>query len=481
MAEETCEQLLNTFATTDDSAERVQALTDLMTVKAIPKRADDPRFALGLDCWVNLANDKATNPRDRLLAIAELIRATQQQKKRQPLLIERVRPALRQPLPPLTLLEDAEDRLNVARAMTMVDEPWLQAYRADSVANETAPKPRAEMMNGIVARAASIADVLDLLTEAFDGKRPDTENPADSMAKRLAKTLEIFRTSVLSSLLEAGPDVGKKLDSFVRTALTATGRPQDESAQVELTREVALALHDLVRSRFSIATEPQTFQVVQYCRAFFTSISWPREVQSEMGLLVQDVSEALVMLGRMGVPNQDLLNKLELVCGIKERARAVAIQLADRHAEIDESIRNWLRTGRMVTTIAASDVLQESLLASIDEVLGMALIEARAFKERSEAEQRLTNSLEIFDPTLVPVLKGVVSQSFSMLAAIEDLAKRRNLDLLGTVGEELEFAPKYFDPLGTLRGTRVVVHRPAVVKTTSQGSVGTVVKKGLVE
>ena len=481
MTNDPSDQLLDTFGTSLDPSERVRALTNLMTVKAIPKRADDARFGAGLDRWVDLANAGDTDPRDRLLAIAELIRATQQLKKRQPALIKRAQPAFKQALPPLALLDDPEARLNVARACSMTETLWLQSYRAASIANETAPKPRAEMMEGIVARAGSISEVLDLLRPPFEGMQPGTENPAESLAKRLAKTLEVFRSTVLGSLLEAGPDVGKKLDGFIRSTLAATGRPKEESVQVELTREVALTLHDLVRSRFSLATEPQTFLALQYCRAFFPGISWPRDVQRETDLLVQDVSEALVMLGRMGVPNQELLNRLELTCGIKERARVVASQLADKHTEIDESIRTWLRTGKMVNTIAASEVLQESLLANVDEALGLALIDARAFKGLSDSERHLANSLEIFDPSLVSVFKGLVSQSFSMFTAIEDLAKRRELDLLGTIGEEIEFSSKYFDTLGALRGNRGVVRRPAVVKKIAQGAIGTVVKKGLVE
>jgi len=481
MAEDQSELLLEAFATTTDPVERVRVLTALMTVKALPKRADDPRFGLGLDKWVDVANQSGSAPRDQLLAIAELVRATQQLKKRQPEMIKRVQPAFLQPIPPLTLLEDADDRLNVARACSMTEAPWLQTYRANSLANETAPKPRAELMAGIVARVESISEVLDLLQAAFDGIRPATENPAESLAKRLVKTLEIFRSTALSSLLDAGHDVGKKLDSFIRSTFSSTGRPTDQAIQIDLTREVALTLHDMVRSRFSLATESQTFQALQYCRAFFQSISWPSEVQSETDLLVRDVSEALVMLGRMGVPNQDLLNRLELTCGIKERARVVAVQLAEKHTEIDEPIRAWLKTGRVMNTITTSDVLQESLLGSLDEALGMALIEARAFKCQSDSEQRISNSLEIFDPSLVAVFRGIYLQAVAMLRSIEDLAKRRELDLFGSVGEEVDFAPKYFDTLGTLNGTRVVIRRPAVVKVAVNGTIGTVIKKGLVE
>lgn len=482
MTSDTSDQLLDTFASSLDLGVCVRALTDLMTIKAIPKRADDARFGAGLDRWVDLANRSDTAPHDRLLAVAELIRATQQLKRqRQPELIRRIQPAFHTPLPPLVLLEDPEARLNVARACSMTEAPWLQSYRAACIANETAPKPRAEMMEGLVVRAGSISEVLDLLRVHFEGVNPGTENPAESLAKRLAKTLEVFRSTILGSLIEAGPDVGQKLDGFIRSTLAVTGRPKDEAVQVELTREVALTLHDLVRSRFSLATEAQTFQALQYCRAFFPGISWPRDVQRETDRLVQDVSEALVMLGRMGVPNQELLNRLELTCGLKERARYVASQLADKHTEIDESIRTWLRTGRMVNAIAASEVLQESLLVNVDEALGLALIEARAFKERSDSEKRLTDSLEIFDPGLVSVFKGLLSQSFSMLTAIEDLAKRRELELLGTTGEEIEFSPKYFDTLGAVRGTRAVILRPAVVKRAAHGAIGSVVKKGLVE
>lgn len=481
MSEEKIEQLFEQFARTSEPAVRVSALTELMNLKALPKRADDQRFEQGLEKWVQTANAPQTDNGTRLLAVAELIRATQQLKKRQPALIERLIPAFAKPLPPLYLLEDPEARLNVARACSMRQAPWLQVYRADSIATENAPKPRAEMMAALVAHSASIADVLVRLTTPFEAVQPDTESPADSLARRLTKTLEIFRTTVLGSLIDAGDDVGAHLDRFLRATLASTGRPREDAVQIELTREVVLTLHDLVRSRFSLATEPQTFLALQYCRGFFTGISWPREVQNETNLLVQDVSEALVMLGRMGVPNQDLLNRLELVCGLKERARYVATSLADKHPEMDESVRSWLRTGRLASTVATSNVLQESLLSSIDEALGLALIEARAFSDRSDAERRLRKSLEILDPDLLSLLEGMANQSGAMCAAIEDLAKRRELDLLGSVGEELEFMPKYFDALGPVRSGLVVVCRPAVIKKSSNATAGAVVKKGLVE
>jgi len=482
MVNDPSELLLDTFATSPDERERVRALSELMSKKIIPKRANDARFEAGLQRWLLCAHSSQVVPEIRLLAVAELIRSTQQLKKRQVPLIKSLVPSLEVPFPPLSLLEDSEERLNVARACSMLDAPWMQVYRAQSLANEeSSPKTRAEMFDGIVSRVDSISEVLDLLISSFESIRPGTENPADSLAKRLTRTLEVFRVAVLNSFLEAGPEVGQKFDTFVRRTLSSTGKPQDDEVKFDLTREIALTLHDLVRSRFSLSTEPQTFSALKYCRSLFPTSSWPSEVRKETDLLVQDVSEALVLLGRMGVPNQDLLERLDLVCGIKDRARAVAVKLAENHVELDETIRSWLRNGRVVTTFASSEVLQDSLLGAVEESLGLALIEARKFTKQRDIERQLSTSLEIFDPSLVHALGGYVAQASAVITALEDVAKRRELDLLGVIGEEIDFAPKYFDLIGPLRGTHATVLRPAVVKTDRSGAIGSVVKKGLVE
>ncbi|MFA9439965.1 hypothetical protein ACDA63_10035 [Uliginosibacterium sp. sgz301328] len=482
MTNDISNQLLDDFANAEHPDARVQALTDLMTHKVIPKQAADARFEKGLECWVLLATQADTVPSVRLVAIAELVRATQQLKKRQPDLLKRLQTSMGVPFSPLNELTDPEDRLNVARACTFLTADWLKPYLAASIAAEQGAKVRSELMAGLVTRSSSIADVLEHLISAFDALQLETETPADSRARRLTATLEAFRTTVLGALLDAGDEVGGKLNSWLVTTFSKTGRPQEESAQLALTREVALALHDLVRSRFSISTEPQTFQALKYCRGFFTGISWPAAVRNETDLLVQDVSEALVLLGRMGIPNQALLERLELVCGIKERARAVASSLAEKHTELSEEIRSWLRLGRTVNTVAASDVLQETLLDASDEALGLALIESRELLRQGESIRKLVlTSLQILDPSMASVLHDYLSQAGNAGAALEELAKRRGLDLYGKAGDDIPFAPKYFDAIGSIRGTQVTIVRPAIVRSTSDNTVGQVVKKGLVE
>lgn len=74
-----------------------------------------------------------------------------------------------------------------------------------------------------------------------------------------------------------------------------------------------------------------------------------------------------------------------------------------------------------------------------------------------------------------------MAQAASTIEAIEEIAKRREIDLLGALGEEIEFTPKYFDPIGPLTGRMAVVRRPAIVRRNVEGTPGEVIFKGLVE
>lgn len=475
-------QAFDVFSSTPDHRERQKALSSLMTLKAVPKHADDPRFELGLERWSLLISDKAASDEHRLLAIAELIRAGQMVKKLQARIRHAIEPTFASPIPSCSLLKDADDRLNVARACSMMNADWLPIYLAQAIAEEEAgEKARAELMAALMQRVSSVSQALGLMAESFLTVRSETESPGESMAKRLTRTLAAFRSQLLTSLVEAGDDVGKRLDGMIRDALRNSGRPQEEKTQLELTREIVLTLHDLVRTRFSVSTEAETFSALKLCRSFFTGTSWPRDLSNTMELLIQDVSEALVLLGRQDVPNQGLLDQLELVCGVKERARYVANSIADKHTELSERIRDWLKRGRLVNKIAVSDTLETSMLEAVDSSIGLALIEARLLKGQDDLIQRIAGTLEIYDPSLSSSARSYESKVNSTTSAIIEVAKRRGLELIGSIGDEIDFSPKYFDSLGAVAGRCVIVRRPAIVRSTSQGMPAEVVLKGIVE
>jgi len=484
MSQPTIEEAFDLYAKAADPRDRQRAFSDLVTLKAIPKKIEDPRFAAGVAAWEQMLNKASSSDEERLLAVAELMRTAQvvKAKKWSSRIGEVIQQTLDTPLPPAKLLKDADERLNVARACGMSKASWLPTYLALSIAEEdTGEKARSELLTSLLSRTESLADAFGLLGSAFSTIGFDTEAPGDSMAKRLVRTLIALRPVLLASLVEAGEGAGKQLDEWLRAALRASGKPKEEKSQLDLTREVALTLHDLVRTRFSMATEPETFAVLKQCRGFFSTISWPVDLRDTMELLVQDVSEALLMLGRQGVPQQALLQQLELVCGLKERANAVAAKLADRHSELPERIRDWLRRGRLVVTHAASDALQASLLDANDTAVGLALIESRKLAMAEETLQRIIGTVEIYEPSLIRSANGYVQQARDTLSALTEVANRRGIHLVGNEGETTEFSAKFFEPLRAISGSQVTVRRPAIVRTNGQQGGADVLMKGLVE
>ena len=460
MSQPTIEEAFDLYAKAADPRDRQRAFSDLVTLKAIPKQIDDPRFALGVAVWEDLLFRLSSSDEERLLAVAELMRTAQVVKKWSARIGEVIQRSLDVPLPPAGVMKEADDRLNVARACAISQAPWLPAYLALSIAEEdTGEKARSEFLNALLARTESLAEAFGMLGNAFSTLRFDTEAPGDSMAKRLVRTLAALRPVLLASLLESGEGAGKQFDEWLRAALRASGKPKEEKSQLDLTREVALTLHDLVRTRFSMATEPETFAVLKQCRGYFSKISWPVDLRDTMELLVQDVSEALLMLGRQDVPQQALLEQLELVCGLKERAKSVATQLADKHSELPERIRDWLRRGRLVVTHAASDVLQTSLLDANDTAVGLALIESRKLAMAEETLQRIIGTVEIYEPSLVRSANGYVQQVRDTLSALTEVANRRGIHLVGSEGETTEFSAKFFDPLRAISGPHIADRR----------------------
>lgn len=476
------EKCFQDFAETDSVEVRKAALTALIALKIIPKQAEDPRFSEGFLKWANLIQSTETEPEQRLLALAELVRIGQVVKKWSHKVAESIKPAFTNPLPRLTILKDADDRLNVARACSSMSTDWLPKYLAQSIAHEDqGEKARAELMVALFTQVQSVSDTLDLLEDEFELLKFETESPPDSMAKRLIRTLTVFRPAVVSSLIEAGEVPGIKLNNLLRAAFRKHGHPQEEKIKIELTREVAFTIHDLVRTRFSVSTEAETFLALAYCRSFFKSTIWPKELRAALDFLIQDICEALVMLGRQGIPNQGLLQQIELLCDHRQNAQAIAISLSEKHLELPENIRQWLNRGKIVATVAASEDLQENLLRASDSTIGFALIEARKVLSHASLTIQVLSSIDIFEPSLAGAMKEYFFASEILARQAEELAKQRNIDLFGAVGEIMDYYPKYFNISTTSTRQKVRVKLPAIVRKKPDGTPGEAITKGIVE
>ena len=479
----TAESLSAFASAATPAAERRAALTALITAKVLPKQADDPAVAEGRAHLLALVFAQDAAPEHRLLAIAECIRLGQVVKRWAPEIAQQLRPAFAQELPAMQLLTDADDRLNLARACALMSAAWLPAYLAKAIAEEeTGEKARTEMMAALLARSPDLATALRELANAFQALRPSTEDPGETAAKRLARTLAALRNTLLEVELDAGDEPGKALYEMLALPLSDLGKPQTEKVQIDLVREALLTVHDIVRTRISVVADPQMYSVVAYCRRLIGSTSWPKELNSPLERLITDVSEALVLLGRQGQCDQALLGQLDVLCSHSERARALARDLAAKHPELPEDVRDWLERGRMRVARQASESAIEAAASNADASIGLALQAARRARAvRDNLHEPLLANLEIYEPTMAPAARELLDRVQALAVQVEQAASLRALDLYGVPGEEIEMSPKFFTVVGGTPRQRMLVKQPAIVRKRPDGSVGDVVAKGIVE
>ena len=181
------------FAAADTPPERRRAaLTALITAKLLPKLADDAAVKVGRSHLLDQVFN-AELPMHRLLAIAESIRLSQVVKRWATDIAKQLQPAFVEQLPSMQLLNEADDRLNLARACSLMSADWLHDYLANSIAEEeTGEKPRGEMVSALLASAGSLADALRRLATAFERLRPGTESPGDTVARRLTRCYDLL-------------------------------------------------------------------------------------------------------------------------------------------------------------------------------------------------------------------------------------------------------------------------------------------------
>jgi hypothetical protein len=476
MSNPAIEIAFSSFAEASGPRERQRALTDLLTHRAVPKQAEDSRFVSGV-AHLERDAERSDLPEHRILAISELSRAAQVVKALQPRLKRVMDSAGKRPLPSAAMLKDANERFYLAKAIAISPHPWVSEYSAMSIAMEEAgEKARGEFMDLLLNRSKSAAEALSLLRLAFSSIQIETESPAESMARRLTRTLISFREKLLSSRVEAGRDVGRELDSLLKGMIGQAGIPSEKKVQIDLAREVILVLHELVRTRFSVSTESSTFDSLRVCRRMFPGTEWPRELTEYLDLLATDILEALLLLGRQDVPSQGLLEHLILVCGHRGTALALTGELADNHPELPEQIRGWMRRGRFVAKIESSTALEESLLREIDAAIGFALIEIEQIRGSADLAAHVGDAMRVFEPSLSSGVDLYFSQIERLCKAVEEIAKRREIALLGVVGEKIRFSPKYFDVLSADVAGEVGVLRPAVVRANASGSADVIVK-----
>lgn len=481
MPDQEIEVLLHEFLS-GEPVRQHRAVIDLLAKRLHHAAAADRRFDTGLQSLHGSAGG-ASDPHDRLLAVATLVRVGASVKRLRRPIEARLADHLHDVLPDPGVLTDPDDRKYIADACAVARPSWAAEYSARAAALEEAgEQARSAFMRALVAVSPALDQALGQLVGPMKTWTPTTEAPADSAARRLRRVLLAVRTAMADTSIDPGLDPGRAVCDILRAALAGGGTAPSERVAREAAEEVAAVLHELVRLRFSLATDGRTFEALRIARGWLPGRSWESFAAKSPAstLVAQDLTEAMLILARQGVTDDGLLDLLGTAAGSRERAREKSLELSKKSG-IPDSVRSWLASGRKAPHTPRSPT-SESALMEENIFLADLLVDAQRFRVAEAAGRReMLPELGMLQPRLAQQLERLLNLSLGLCDAIEAIGRKRGLRLRGSPGKIEEYSPVDHETVDGVAGTRHVrVLRPLVEQVREDGT-PFVLRRGVVE
>ncbi len=462
--------------------DKYNALRQLIAQRRHHQAARDTGFQEAVDRLFTLAADETVPDRDRLLAIAVMGRLASTIKRLREEIHGQLVTALQTRLPDPLLLKEPDDRVYIALACEQVRPAWGVAYAAAAVIREEAgEQARVAFFRALLAMQPDLAAAFAALSEPLAGFSPTTEDPGTSVARRLKRIMAAIAAGIADTRIEPGKEPGRMLAELCKAAFRGVAPPKNEEALLETAGAVARVIHGIVRLRFSLATEAATYFALKAIKFMLPAREWESFAaeSDSLVLVVEDISEAILILARQGIVDDSLANELGVACGSRKQARKRLKQLT-KSIGIPDRVKQWLATGREDAPVDSA--LSESRQLDEDTILADMLVDSRRYQSAAAvASERILPEIEMLEPRLAEDLERLLRSGLSLCDGIQRLAGRRRLKVRGAPGDEEEYAPLEHELVGGGTGARRVrIIRP-VVEQERENGVSFVISKGLVE
>jgi hypothetical protein len=476
------ESAISSFGTAPTVAEQADALSALIKLKKIHAAAKEPAFDAGIQRLISAAK-KSDDVSTRSLAIANLLRIAVLVRRQQEPITRALCADLNDPLPPLVKVPDPNDRYYLACLWRYAKPTWLTEFlAAASVLEENSEKVRAECVEGLFSLKPTVSEVLETISPVLRAWHPETEKPGNTKGRRLKRILEAVRNVLSASSKDPGQTAGLAARELLRSAFNKLDRPESPLVRDEITEQFSALLHEIVKARFSLATNPKTFVGVSLIREWFHQRDWEdyASTSRSVALIRDDIAEAMRTLVGAGKADAELYTLLVLTAGSSDKARQIAKEILAEHPGLPEEISAWLSgtPPRRRSALAA-----ESQAISIEGILADVLADSEKLNELAARVQReLLPQIAVLLPQSSPLIDHLIGLVRATNTQVRTALESRSISLLGEVGRAVEYSPLQHQPSVELPpGTRMVsIVRPAVV-VQDQGGVQRVIRKALVE
>jgi hypothetical protein len=435
---------------------------------------------------------KGSSPLKRLNALALIGRADSTTQQKQPAIGDAARAAVG--IEPPALGAEAQDKLTpddryyVALAVARGDPSWATRYAARALVEESGePRIKNDVRAVFAAQvfndAMTLADAFRLIASAVPGslhEDPKTKTAELSRAKRITKLLPSIDDAARRTLRDSGEGLSEAFNAMMQMLVFRYSRPMSGLESDEISAGVAnavlLLLGTLVRTRFSIAVETESYKSVGRLQSWLKTRAWPANISAARNRLGQSLIEAIAVRASMGNASRELFQVLIQLTGHRTSAAAQLVPLADRPG-VPAEVQDWLRAGGVQPPprfeSAASD---ESGLRDVDTLVASTFLRARRLTAlvEGEAKSALIKVREL--PEIADVARQL-TQTFNFARALANdcaaVARRRSMITFGTVGEKVIVEPKrHRQPDGALIETEQArVDVPGVERTLPNGTV----------
>lgn len=404
------------------------AITECYVQKVIRKVAALPTFWPSVRAMV----ESIDGDRDEavMLGLAEVGRLSQLKAKNSPL--PRIANDLlaRSNVLSFSLGRDGDKRYYAALGWRCSGRPVDPVVAARTATFEEKKEQARREWLKLLFSACSVAEGVDHLTGALDEiiREGGSESPS-SRSSRLQRLMQAIRAVLDPDVFALDANSVSALTRFVERAFFGLARPDQYGNAAKAVDELSLLLLHLIRMDLHLLTEPATYSAIEGASRWLPEGGWLRLTGSSAAInrLRRTLLQGLVILLKQRNPNQALVDCHRKLCRSSGDASTELKTTADAHPDMPADMRSWLSTGGK----AAFDAAEATTTDSDDQYIARALLSARALNRCTIL------STEHADASV----NELIERSRELENRVALLAKRRNLEAFGTIGETIRFRP----------------------------------------
>jgi len=473
--------LINTFSF-GTVQEKYDALRNLIAKRKHHEASRDKGFLNGVDSLLQIAGEPSVPDSDRLLSVATLGRLASSVKQLRTTIYKSLETSFVERLPVPSLLSEPDDRSYIGFACEQIKPKWGIEYCAQAaVYEETGEQSRVAFLKALLNMEPDLGSVLEVLGAVFVDFLPATEDPGTTIAKRIKRLMAALQSAMANMMPEPGDEPGRKLFHLCQKAFKDVPAPKKEESLYEAADGIASVVHEMVRLRFSLATEASTYSAIKVIKSMLSVHAWEvSAVKSKaMVLVTQDILEAMLILAKQGITDASLASELTIASGHKKHAKKQMKKLA-KTPGLPSNVKNWLADGKNESPDETKT--GESQQLSDDSQIADLLVDSLRFNTlESVGREQILPEIEMLDPRLGEGVTQLLQSGVAICDAIQSMARRRRLKVRGKPGDEEEYAPMEHEIIGDNIGVRRVrIIRP-VVEQVRENGVSFVISKGVVE